>query len=140
MKTLTDEQRISIVKYRIENAHSTLAEVQSHIKNGYYNTAVNRMYYACYYAACAILIAYGIETKSHDGVRQKIGQNLVLTGKLSPELGRFYSRLFSKRSTGDYDDFFNHTFASTQDLLPQTQQFVNAIHQLVENWLLNSQQ
>ena len=34
MKTLTDEQRISIVKYRIENAHSTLAEVQSHINNG----------------------------------------------------------------------------------------------------------
>ncbi|MBQ8969440.1 MAG: HEPN domain-containing protein [Bacteroidaceae bacterium] len=63
MKTLTDEQRISIVRYRIENAQKTLAEVASHRDNGFYNTAVNRMYYACYYAASAILIANAIETK-----------------------------------------------------------------------------
>lgn len=69
MKTLTDEQRVDIVRYRMENARVTLKEVESHRENGFYNTAVNRMYYACYYAACAILIANGIETKSHDGVR-----------------------------------------------------------------------
>lgn len=54
--TLTDEQRVDIVKYRIENAESTLKEVLSHKENGFYNTAVNRMYYACYYAASALLM------------------------------------------------------------------------------------
>ena len=71
-KTLTQEQRISIVCYRIESAENTLAEVETHRANGFYNTAVNRLYYACYYAATAILIANGIEVKSHDGVRMNL--------------------------------------------------------------------
>lgn len=36
-KTLTQEQRISIVRYRMENAESTLAEVETHRANGFYN-------------------------------------------------------------------------------------------------------
>ena len=104
-KTLTQEQRISIVCYRIESAENTLAEVETHRANGFYNTAVNRLYYACYYAATAILIANGIEVKSHDGVRMNLGKYIVQEGILTPELGRYFSRLFSKRSTGDYDDF-----------------------------------
>ena len=38
-KTLTQEQRISIVCYRIESAENTLAEVETHRANGFYNTA-----------------------------------------------------------------------------------------------------
>jgi len=135
MRTLTDEQRIDIVRYRMENAQKTLVEVESHRENGFYNTAVNRMYYACYYAACAILIANGIETKSHEGVRQKLGMHFVLTGKLPPELGRFYSRLFSKRSTGDYEDFVNHSRETVDELLPSAKSFVKSIGILVEKWL-----
>lgn len=134
-KSLTDEQRREVVKYRMENAEKTLAEVESHRVNGFYNTAVNRMYYACYYAATARLIAIGVEVKSHEGVRQSIGQHLVLTGQLSPELGRFYSRLFSKRSTGDYDDFVNHTLVTVDELLPQAKSFVQTLFAQLNDWL-----
>ena len=134
MTGLTDEQRVDIVKYRLENAFNTLSEVESHRKNGFYNTAVNRMYYACYYAARAILTAYHIEAKSHEGVRQQLGLNFVLTGKISEEQGRFYSRLFSKRTTGDYDDFINHTLETVDELYPQAQAFVNTIAEMLKIW------
>jgi len=42
-RTLTDEQRRDIVRYRLENARKMMAEVESHHENGFYNTAVNRM-------------------------------------------------------------------------------------------------
>lgn len=135
MTGLTDEQRVDIVKYRLENALNTLAEVKSHRENGFYNTAVNRMYYACYYAARALLTAYHIEAKTHEGVRQQFGLNFVLNGKVSQEQGRFYSRLFSKRTTGDYDDFINHTLETVDELYPQAQAFVDAISALLEQWL-----
>ena len=135
MTGLTDEQRVDIVRYRLENALNTLAEVSSHRENGFYNTAVNRMYYACYYAASALLIAHHIETKSHEGVRQQLGLNFVLTGKISQEQGRFYSRLFSKRTTGDYDDFITHTEVTVDELYPQAQSFVAAIDNLLKKWL-----
>lgn len=133
--SLTDEQRRDIVRYRLETALSTLSEVESHKANGFYNTAVNRLYYACYYAATAMLISLKIDVRSHDGVRQSIGQHVVLSGILSPEQGRFYSRLFSKRSAGDYDDFFNHSLSTVEELMPQAYQFVDTLRTKLEAWL-----
>lgn len=135
MGILTEEQRKDIVRYRMENALTTLEEVKSHRENGFYNTAINRMYYACYYAASALLIANGISTKSHEGVRQQLGLNFVLTGKMSQEQGKFYSRLFSKRSSGDYEDFINHTVATVDELFPQAQEFVDTIAKMLHFYL-----
>ena len=138
-KTLTEEQRISIVRYRMESAESTLAEVETHRANGFYNTAVNRLYYACYYAATAILIANGIEVKSHDGVRMNLGKHIVQEGILSPELGRYFSRLFSKRSTGDYDDFFNHSAETVDELMPDAKLFIQTIKDWTDKWLIEQE-
>jgi len=134
-RSLTPEQRTSIVRCRMENAENTLAEVAVHRENGFYNTAVNRLYYACYYAATAILVANGIEVKSHDGVRMNLGKHIVQTGILSPELGRYFSRLFSKRSTGDYDDFFNHSLETVDELIPDAKLFIQTIKDWTDNWL-----
>lgn len=64
---MTDEERKAVVSYRMDNAVRTLNEVLDHSERGYWNTAVNRMYYACFYAASALLVANQIEVKSHDG-------------------------------------------------------------------------
>ena len=128
---MTDEQRNYIVHYRIENAVDTLKEVLVHCENGYFNTAGNRLYSACYYAATALLVANCIETKSHDGVRQMLGKEFVLTGKIPVELGRFYSVAFSKRSAGDYEDFIIHTRETVMELYPQAEQFVECVKELL---------
>jgi uncharacterized protein (UPF0332 family) len=47
---------------------------------GYWNTAINRMYYACFYAVSALLTKYDIEVNSHNGLRQKFGEHYVKTG------------------------------------------------------------
>lgn len=135
MRELTQKERIDIVRYRIENAHDTLNEVVSHIKNGYYNTAVNRMYYACYYAVSALLITKKIITKSHDGVRQMFSLHYVKTGMISDSMGRMYGRLFEKRSKGDYEDLFNNDLAVCEELYPQAKEFVAVLTDLAEAWL-----
>lgn len=72
-----------------------MAEIPFLKQQGYYNTAVNRLYYACYYAAVAILIQHGINPGTHSGVKQMIGMHFVATGRLPKELGR-YSLYFLK--------------------------------------------
>ena len=47
---LTDADRTEIVKYRLEKAYRTYNEAVGSIKNGYVETAANRLYYAAYYA------------------------------------------------------------------------------------------
>lgn len=134
MSPLNEENRCDIVRFRIENANKTLEEVDILMQNGLYNTAVNRMYYACYYAVCALLIANNINTKTHDGVRQMLGQQFIKTGIIPNEMGRFYGRLFTNRLTGDYDDFFSHDLESAQALYPGTKNFVATVKALIDKW------
>lgn len=50
---LSDEHRNALAKYRMERAKQTLEEADFLRTGEYYNAAVNRLYYACYYAATA---------------------------------------------------------------------------------------
>ena len=133
---MTDEQRRDIVIYRMDNALNTLNEVKEHISSGFYNTAVNRMYYACFYAVSALLVAHQIEVKSHDGTRQKFGQHFVLTGIVPKEMGKFYRVIFEKRSAGDYEDFITYNLSMVEMLYPEAEQFVLRIKDLVDIWFL----
>ena len=73
---MTPEQRFDIVLYRLNSAKSLLDEIKDHIERGYYNTAMNRMYYACFYAVSGLLLQSEIDgVKSHEGVRQKFSQH-----------------------------------------------------------------
>ena len=110
-------------------------EVSSHMANGFYNTAVNRMYYACYYAASAMLVAEHITTKSHDGVKQMFSLHFVKTGKVPVDLGKSYSRLFDKRTKGDYNDLFDNDQTVCEELYPEAKNFVESLTQLAQQWL-----
>lgn len=132
---LTDQDRIEIVRYRIGNAEKTLGEIENLIALKYYNTAANRMYYACYYAASALLIANGITTKSHDGVKQMFGLHFIKTGILPMHLSSIYSTLFKRRLSGDYDDMFDNTLETVTELYPKAKELVAAVKEKVDQWL-----
>ena len=53
---LSEENVNALVSYRLSRAKETLEEVPHLRDMGYFNTAVNRLYYACYYAMVALLI------------------------------------------------------------------------------------
>lgn len=49
---LTDEERTTIVRYRIERALDTLNEVDYLVQMHFYNNAANRLYYAMLQVRC----------------------------------------------------------------------------------------
>ena len=59
---MTDYKPKDYSNYRIQKARETIAEVEVQIKNEFWNTAINRMYYACFYAVSALLVKNEIET------------------------------------------------------------------------------
>jgi len=119
------------IKYRIEQAEQTLVEVQSHLDNGFWNTAINRMYYACFYAIGALLVKDDIVVNSHAGVRQKFGQLYVKPGKIDRELGKHFTELFEKRNRGDYNDFVDYDESEAKNLLPKTVELIDKIKTLI---------
>jgi len=42
--------------YRLQRASETIQEIEIHLENRLWNTAINRLYYAYYFAATALLL------------------------------------------------------------------------------------
>jgi len=53
---LDQESINSLSAYRIERSKATLLEAEIMLENDFFNAAVNRLYYACYYAVIALLV------------------------------------------------------------------------------------
>ena len=129
---MTDEQRFDIVTYRLESAKRLLPEIEDHISHGYYNTAMNRMYYACFYAVSALLVHHEIDgVKTHEGVRQQFGQHFVLKGIVSRERVRMPCCMFNSRSAADYEDFKDFDLLTANEQFPKVREFINMIDSLV---------
>ena len=120
------------VNYRMAKSRETILEVETLIENEYWNTAINRMYYACFYAVGALLVKNGVQTNSHRGVRQQFGQLFIRTGKISKELGKHFSDLFEKRHKGDYNDFYDYEEETVNRLFPESKELIRKIDELIE--------
>lgn len=113
---LSDADRKEVVKYRLEKANRTYQEAVGSIKNGYVETAANRLYYAAYYAVSALLISYKYEVSTHNGVIQMFGKVFLRNNIIDKKYGKIFNQLFSLRLTGDYED--RHILNMETEVLP----------------------
>ena len=129
------QTRHTLLRERHARGSGNLIQVLWLKRLGYYNTAVNRLYYACFYAAIALLVAHGHEVKSHAGVRNALSLHYVRTGILPIHYGQLYSLVFAKRTSGDYEDYFTNDLSTVEELQPQVLDFVQRLDALVQQWL-----
>jgi uncharacterized protein (UPF0332 family) len=85
------------IKYRILRARETYQDAIFLLDKGSINSSINRLYYATFYATVALLLNKGIEVKSHNGVKQKLGEEFVLKGLISKDLAKTFSILADYR-------------------------------------------
>ena len=130
-ETLDAQSREALAQYRLERADETLKEVEILANESHYNAAANRLYYACFYAVTALLVANGHSTQSHAGAKTLLGLHFVSKGLLSNEYGKTFSRLFEIRHSGDYDDFVYCDKEMIDEYLPKAKEFINAIKVLL---------
>ena len=131
-ETLDEQSRWSLVRYRIERADETIVEAKLLAGDGHYNAAINRLYYACFYAALALLVANDIITSSHAGVKTMLGLHFVAKDLLDKEHGKTFSRLFEIRHSGDYDDFVYCDKEMTDEYTPKAETFISQIKKLLK--------
>ncbi len=130
---MNEQERIELVKYRLQKAKDTLQEIDTHIENKFWNTAINRLYYACYYAVSGLLLKHKINSQTHAGVRQMLGLHFIKTGVIPNELGKLYSNLFNMRQSGDYDDFFTFEKDDVLINLSPAKELIQKIETLINN-------
>lgn len=130
-ETLDEQSRQALIQYRIERADETMEEVRILADSCHYNAAVNRLYYACFYAVQALLLKHHIAAGTHAGTRSMLGLHFVSKGLLSNEYGKTFSRLFEIRHSGDYDDFVYCDKEMTDEYTPKAEAFIEKIKELL---------
>lgn len=122
-----------LISYRIERAFETLDEADYNAKGGYFNAAVNRLYYSCYYVASALMLRNNLHSSSHQGIKTMIGLHFVKPGILDSKYGRIYQQLFENRQSGDYEDFVYCDHVLYSSLRPQAEDFVKTVSSLIKD-------
>ena len=128
---LDDKTRKDIVTYRLSRSHNALEEVDYLVKGEYYSSAVSRLYYACYYAAVALLIANKIEAQTHAGVKTMLSYHFVKTNKLESRHAKTFFELFDLRHSNDYDDFYLCDKETLEAMLPLAKEFIAAVESMI---------
>ena len=130
---MNKSSRQELVDYRLRRARATVSELDILIHNKFWNTAINRMYYACFYAVTALLSQNQIDVQTHSGVRQMFGLHFVKPGKVSMDKGKLYSDLFDLRQSSDYNDFIDFREEDVRELIDRVKEFVSEIEKLVQS-------
>ena len=120
---MTAEER-DLVAHRLGRAEETLGEGRALLAAGSLPGAVNRLYYAAFYAARAVLATRGLDSSKHSGVIALFNQNFVKSGQLPAELRSVLTRAFERRQDSDYGDFVDYDRPEVEKLSGEVEAFV----------------
>lgn len=130
---LSEEERKSIVDYRLNKAKDTLAEIPILIENKMWRNAANRLYYACFYAANSLLINDGHQAHTHSGVKSLLSLNYIKENKIGVNFIKTYRSLFDMRQRSDYEDWVDIDEKDIIPLLEPAEKFIAEMEKLINS-------
>lgn len=121
----------------LEHAREMLEVASHNLADGFYGSAINRAYYAVFYAANALLATQGLARSKHSGVIAAFREHFVKTGLVEIEFGDIYGRVMDDRHVGDYDVDASITPDRARTDLDDAQRFVDRVDRYLQEggWL-----
>jgi uncharacterized protein (UPF0332 family) len=113
---LTDEKRKVLIEIRPEKARQTASDAAFAMSEQRWLMAVNRIYYAMFYATSALALQSGFSTSKHKQLHSWFNQHFIATSLLDKELYKMLIKAFEVRSDGDYEDLITFTASEVQIL------------------------
>jgi uncharacterized protein (UPF0332 family) len=122
----------------VEHAQQMLQVADHNMADGFYASAINRAYYAIFYAANALLATKGLSRSKHSAVIATFRQHFVKPGLIEDEYSDIYSRVMDDRHKADYDIVESTVDpARAQTDLEDARHFVKRVERYLkqEGWL-----
>jgi len=125
------------IQVYLDHARESLESAASSIEHGFCATAINRAYYAIFYAASGLLLTRDISRSKHSRVIAAFRQYFVGSGLIEPEYSDLYGDVMDARVGSDYDMAFKPDEVTARARLEDAHRFVErATHYLLESgWL-----
>ena len=105
------------VEYRLQEAREVLEEAQILQAQQKHRGAMNRVYYAMFYAVLALLASRGLSATKHSGAISLFHREFVKPGTIPVEIAKFLDIAFDLRNKCDYRDFVTPERERVDELL-----------------------
>ncbi len=117
----------------LKKARHTLHAAQLLLDAEEVESAINRSYYAAFYAAQAALVEVGESPKTHKGIHNRFWTRFVETERFPRHQGEIFGSAWKMRQKADYDIFSIFDTAAAADLLLDVETFVESAETLTRD-------
>ncbi len=121
------EDRAALAAYRLDQAHHAVRQADLLFEADEWSGAINRAYYAMFYAALGLLATRGLGSSKHSGVIALVDKEFVRPGILTPALSRALREAFNERQKADYAEMMAPSSDRARFLVASAREFVAAI-------------
>lgn len=116
-----------LINYRINRAKETYEDALILREREKWNSTINRLYYASFYAISALLLKSDLNPTTHTGAKRIFSEYFIKSNKIDKIYGKMYSQLFTWRQKGDYADLFDFDKEKVDPYFEPVKQLIDLI-------------
>jgi len=115
---------VALIKHNLQKADDSIIQAGALLNIQQHFGAVNRAYYAIFYAALAILLTKDLGSSKHSGVLSLFDREFVKTNEVDRKWSKIFHDAFGLRATGDYAKLAEVTVQQTTKTIKNAEEFV----------------
>lgn len=124
---MSEERLRELITLRMGQAAETLHEAQILLAQHASRGAVNRAYYAMFYAVLALLATKGLGSSKHSGTISLFDREFVKLGDLPKELSRVLHLAFERRQQADYGELAQFDESTATRGIEEAETFIRKV-------------
>ena len=128
-----EEAKAEAIRYWWGKARESLQAARREFAAGAYSFAMNRAYYALFYAVSTLLLEEGRRFKKHSGVRSAFNRQIIKSGRMERWCGELYNEIFDDRQAGDYIEFTKFDAPYVQEKIDGCERFLADLRPLIKS-------
>lgn len=129
---MLNEERLELIKYRLEKAYSDIISAKALFQIGQYLAANNRAYYSIFHSMRAVCAVEKKDFKHHSGVISYFQQHYVKTGIFQKRHSEIIMNASFNRGMSDYSDFYIASKEESENQVIEAEEFYNAVKEYFE--------
>jgi uncharacterized protein (UPF0332 family) len=133
-----NQEHAALSRFRLVAARETLEEARLLPQAARWRGALNRVYYAMFYAAQALLATKQLASSRHSGVIALFHREFVRSELFAKPYARYLDIAFNLRNRSDYQDFLPPDAERVEELLTAAEFFLVEAERLVRQLLTES--
>jgi len=115
---------VALIKHNLQKADDSIIQAGALLNIQQHFGAVNRAYYAIFYAALAILLTKDLGSSKHSGVLSLFDREFVKTNEVDRRWSKVFHDAFGQRATADYAKLAEVTVQQAAKTIQNAEEFV----------------